>query len=140
MATLQSSSSSSSSSSPKSDQVPSLRFLLGAGATSLHQNASVRRSPSADDGRPSSGLASTSDTLDRRRAGAARRLPQAIIVGVKKGGTRALLEYLKVHPDVRAARHEVHFFDRYHHRGLDWYRSETASFIGLLRNQLLLFK
>ncbi|KAJ7401748.1 hypothetical protein BTVI_92968 [Pitangus sulphuratus] len=28
-----------------------------------------------------------------------KRLPQAIIIGVKKGGTRALLEFLRVHPD-----------------------------------------
>jgi len=48
---------------------------------------------------------------------------------VKKGGTRALLEYLKLHPNVRAAGHEVHFFDRYYHRGLDWYRSETANLL-----------
>jgi len=51
-----------------------------------------------------------------------QRLPQAIIIGVKKGGTRALLEFLRVHPDVRAPGPEVHFFDRYYHRGLDWYR------------------
>ncbi|MBN3315242.1 HS3S4 sulfotransferase, partial [Atractosteus spatula] len=29
-----------------------------------------------------------------------KKLPQAIIIGVKKGGTRALLEALRVHPDV----------------------------------------
>jgi len=51
-----------------------------------------------------------------------RKLPDAIIVGVKKGGTRALLEFLKVHPDVRAPGPEIHFFDRHYHRGLDWYR------------------
>lgn len=50
------------------------------------------------------------------------RLPQAIIVGVKKGGTRALLEYLRVHPRVRAPGPEMHFFDRHYDRGLDWYR------------------
>ena len=51
-----------------------------------------------------------------------RRLPQAIIIGVKKGGTRALLEFLRVHPDVRAAGPETHFFDKYYHKGFDWYR------------------
>ena len=51
-----------------------------------------------------------------------RRLPQAIIIGVKKGGTRALLEFLKAHPDVRAPSPEIHFFDRHYDRGLDWYR------------------
>ncbi|MFT7799038.1 heparan sulfate glucosamine 3-O-sulfotransferase 3B1-like [Arapaima gigas] len=51
-----------------------------------------------------------------------KKLPQAIIIGVKKGGTRALLEFLRVHPDVRAAGAEPHFFDRNFHRGLQWYR------------------
>ncbi|XP_053722512.1 heparan sulfate (glucosamine) 3-O-sulfotransferase 3-like [Synchiropus splendidus] len=54
---------------------------------------------------------------------AARRLPQALIIGVKKGGTRALLEFLRLHPDIRALGSEPHFFDRHYARGLDWYRS-----------------
>lgn len=60
---------------------------------------------------------------ERPEAAAVRRLPQAIIIGVKKGGTRAVLEFLKEHPAVRAPSQEVHFFDRNFHRGLDWYRS-----------------
>lgn len=51
-----------------------------------------------------------------------RRYPQAIIVGVKKGGTRALLEFLRIHPEVRALGAEPHFFDRGYEKGLDWYR------------------
>ena len=51
-----------------------------------------------------------------------RKLPQAVIIGVKKGGTRALLEFLRIHPDVRAPGPEPHFFDRHYHRGLEWYR------------------
>lgn len=51
-----------------------------------------------------------------------KRLPQALIIGVKKCGTRALLEFLRVHPDVRASGPETHFFDRHYHRGLEWYR------------------
>ncbi|KAL1779273.1 heparan sulfate glucosamine 3-O-sulfotransferase 3B1 [Sigmodon hispidus] len=51
-----------------------------------------------------------------------KQLPQAIIIGVKKGGTRALLEFLRVHPDVRAVGAEPHFFDRSYHKGLAWYR------------------
>ncbi len=51
-----------------------------------------------------------------------KRLPQAIVIGVKKAGTRALLEYLRLHPDVRSPGPEVHFFDRHFDRGLDWYR------------------
>ena len=56
-----------------------------------------------------------------------RRLPDVIIVGVKKCGTRALLEYLRAHPDVRAPGPEVHFFDRHYDRGLDWYRYDEMT-------------
>ncbi|XP_072336972.1 heparan sulfate glucosamine 3-O-sulfotransferase 6-like [Scyliorhinus torazame] len=52
-----------------------------------------------------------------------KKFPQAVIIGVKKGGTRALLEFLRVHPDVRAVGSEPHFFDRNYERGLDWYRN-----------------
>uniref|UniRef100_T1JBS9 Sulfotransferase domain-containing protein n=1 Tax=Strigamia maritima TaxID=126957 RepID=T1JBS9_STRMM len=58
----------------------------------------------------------------RRNVTATRRLPQALIIGVKKGGTRALLEFIRLHPDVRAVGPETHFFDRHYHRGLEWYR------------------
>ncbi|KAK7161247.1 hypothetical protein R3I94_004052 [Phoxinus phoxinus] len=52
-----------------------------------------------------------------------KEFPQAIIIGVKKGGTRALLEFLRVHPDVRAVGAEPHFFDRFYEKGLQWYRN-----------------
>ncbi|KAK2829412.1 hypothetical protein Q7C36_017402 [Tachysurus vachellii] len=51
-----------------------------------------------------------------------KKLPQAIIIGVKKGGTRALLEFLRAHPDIRAVGAEPHFFDRNYDKGLEWYR------------------
>ncbi|CAG2054497.1 unnamed protein product [Timema podura] len=51
-----------------------------------------------------------------------RKLPDALIIGVKKGGTRALLEFIRLHPDVRAAGSEIHFFDRFHDKGFQWYR------------------
>lgn len=51
-----------------------------------------------------------------------RHLPNTLIIGVKKGGTRALLEFIRLHPDVRAAGCEVHFFDRHYQKGLNWYR------------------
>ncbi|XP_078257086.1 heparan sulfate glucosamine 3-O-sulfotransferase 3B1-like [Rhinoraja longicauda] len=52
----------------------------------------------------------------------AKKLPQAIIIGVKKGGTRALLEFLRVHPDIRAVGAEPHFFDRHYDKGMEWYK------------------
>ncbi|XP_030646278.1 heparan sulfate glucosamine 3-O-sulfotransferase 2 [Chanos chanos] len=51
-----------------------------------------------------------------------KKLPNALIVGVKKGGTRAVLEFIRIHPDVRAVGTEPHFFDRNYDKGLDWYR------------------
>lgn len=50
-----------------------------------------------------------------------RRLPHAIIIGVKKGGTRALLQFLRAHPDVQAAGPEPHFFDKNYDKGFTWY-------------------
>ncbi|XP_039292199.1 heparan sulfate glucosamine 3-O-sulfotransferase 1 isoform X2 [Nilaparvata lugens] len=64
-----------------------------------------------------------------------RRLPQAIIIGVRKCGTRALLEMLCLHPSVQTAAREVHFFDRddNYGKGLDWYRKRMPhSFRGQL--------
>ena len=51
-----------------------------------------------------------------------RRLPQALIIGAKKGGTRAMLEFLRVHPSIRGAGPEVHFFNRHYDKGIAWYR------------------
>lgn len=51
-----------------------------------------------------------------------KQLPTALIIGVKKGGTRALLEFLRLHPAVRAAGSEVHFFDHHYLKGFHWYR------------------
>ncbi|XP_060698374.1 heparan sulfate glucosamine 3-O-sulfotransferase 1-like [Hemiscyllium ocellatum] len=51
-------------------------------------------------------------------------IPQSIIIGVRKGGTRALLEMLDIHPDIVVAATEVHFFDwdENYVKGLEWYR------------------
>ncbi len=51
-----------------------------------------------------------------------KKLPQAIIIGAKKCGTRALLKFIGAHPNVTTAGAETHFFDRFYHMGLDWYR------------------
>lgn len=67
---------------------------------------------------------------ERHRGGVSRgrlvqQLPHAIIIGVRKGGTRALLEMLNLHPAVVKASQEVHFFDSdvNYGRGFAWYRS-----------------
>lgn len=55
-----------------------------------------------------------------------QQLPRAIIIGVRKGGTRALLEMLNLHPAVIKASQEIHFFDndRNYARGIGWYREK----------------
>ncbi|XP_033122784.1 heparan sulfate glucosamine 3-O-sulfotransferase 5-like [Anneissia japonica] len=61
---------------------------------------------------------------DGHPKGMKRRLPQAIIIGVRKGGTRALLELIGIHPDVAKCGTEVHFFDKNenYRLGVEWYR------------------
>ena len=53
-----------------------------------------------------------------------RRLPQCIIIGARKAGTRALLEYLKIHPDIVTYSREMHFFDDddFYSQSLEVYR------------------
>jgi lipopolysaccharide transport system ATP-binding protein len=53
-----------------------------------------------------------------------RRLPNYLIIGTQKGGTTSLHGYLAQHPQVVASTiKEVHYFDKNHHRGADWYRT-----------------
>ncbi|VDP06836.1 unnamed protein product, partial [Heligmosomoides polygyrus] len=51
------------------------------------------------------------------------RLPSVLIIGVRKGGTRALLDAMALHPNIRVVRKEAHFFDLNYSRGIEWYRS-----------------
>ena len=55
--------------------------------------------------------------------GRAQRFPQAVIIGVRKGGTRALINMLKIHPEIVAAKMEIHYFDRDENffKGVQWY-------------------
>lgn len=52
-------------------------------------------------------------------------IPDFIIIGTQKGGTSSLYNALVQHPQIlKAARKEVHFFDQYYEKGLDWYRDQ----------------
>lgn len=68
-----------------------------------------------------------------------QRLPNALIIGIRKGGTRALINSLSRHPNVRACYRELHFFDRQenYHLGLDWYKTQMPL---SLRNQITVEK
>ncbi|RMB92178.1 hypothetical protein DUI87_31289 [Hirundo rustica rustica] len=85
------------------------------------QEAAPGAEPPAGGGGSRAGGSGGGGTLALLLGEGSKRLPQAIIIGVKKGGTRALLEFLRVHPDVRAVGAEPHFFDRNYERGLAWY-------------------
>ena len=51
-----------------------------------------------------------------------RQPPDFIIIGTQRGGTTSLYRYLSEHPQIGSAyRKEVHFFDRYYGKGMDWY-------------------
>ena len=59
-----------------------------------------------------------------------RRLPQCIIIGQRKAGTKALITFLNgTHPDIVTPRKETHFFDKEknYRRGLVYYRSQMPT-------------
>lgn len=62
--------------------------------------------------------------LLQERVSPQSHLPGALLIGVKKSGTRALLEFVRLHPGVRASGCEVHFFDKHYKKGIQWYRSQ----------------
>lgn len=52
-------------------------------------------------------------------------LPDYLIIGGQRCGTTSLYAYLIEHPAVRpAAVKEVHYFDLFYRRGLEWYREQ----------------
>jgi hypothetical protein len=71
--------------------------------------------------------APSTQTKGRRRG----PLPNFFIIGAMRSGTTSLARYVGAHPGVfMAPEKEVHFFDRHHDRGLDWYRSRFAGYEG----------
>lgn len=50
-----------------------------------------------------------------------RSLPDVIIIGARKCGTKALLEILGTHPNIAAASDEIFFFDKHYEEGVNWY-------------------
>ncbi|MFM6190739.1 MAG: sulfotransferase domain-containing protein [Planktothrix sp.] len=54
--------------------------------------------------------------------------PHFIIIGVQKGGTNSLYNYLCTHPQIVAAtQKEIHFFTLNYEQGLTWYQSQFSS-------------
>ena len=52
-----------------------------------------------------------------------KHLPKAIIIGCSKCGSRALLDFLDIHPDIETAGSEKDFFNRHYNLGLSWYEN-----------------
>lgn len=51
--------------------------------------------------------------------------PTFLIMGTQKGGTTSLYDAVTRHPMAgRATKKEVHFFDRYYDRGMEWYEQQ----------------
>jgi hypothetical protein len=51
-----------------------------------------------------------------------RQPPSFMIIGTQKGGTTSLHRYLNQHPNIcMAFKKEVHFFDFFYDKGIDWY-------------------
>ena len=54
--------------------------------------------------------------------------PNFLIIGAQKAGTTSLYSYLTQHPQIVAATtKEIHFFDLYFHKGIDWYQDQFAA-------------
>lgn len=53
------------------------------------------------------------------------RLPNFVIIGAQRAGTRTLYRYLAAHPGILpAATEEVHYFSLFFDRGLRWYQAQ----------------
>ena len=59
-----------------------------------------------------------------------RVLPDFLIIGAMRCGTTTLYYHLIQHPSVATAlRKEIHFFDRHHARGTNWYRAHFPTML-----------
>lgn len=58
-----------------------------------------------------------------RRAATTR--PGFLVIGAQKAGTTSLYNYLLAHPSLQGplTQKEIHYFNIYYHKGLDWYLS-----------------
>ncbi|XP_059139896.1 heparan sulfate glucosamine 3-O-sulfotransferase 1-like [Physella acuta] len=50
--------------------------------------------------------------------------PSALVIGARKAGTRALLRFINLHPDVVISAKELHYFDSFYEKSFDWYRRQ----------------
>ena len=61
-------------------------------------------------------------------AGSFHVLPDFLIIGAARSGTTSLYQYLVKHPNIEpCAVKQLHFFDQYFQRGINWYRMNFPS-------------
>ena len=71
-----------------------------------------------------------------------QRLPHVIIPGIMKSGTRATINFLKMHPDICIASGEVRFFNTNaaYRKGLSFYRQQMPFSNGHNKRQITIEK
>lgn len=75
--------------------------------------------------RPIIDAAKSAERFYRIATSPIRLKPDFIIIGVARGGTTSLYEYLTKHPNIAgASKKEIHFFDNYYKKGVSWYRGQ----------------
>ncbi|XP_071835050.1 heparan sulfate glucosamine 3-O-sulfotransferase 1-like [Apostichopus japonicus] len=102
------------------DKTTRKKFLINLSKWQRKSNSTHETKAAAEDGR----LVDAYEVL--RSMGYSSRLPDVINIGVKKGGTTALMFYLKFHPQIQTSldAREVHYFDWKYKHGLRWYESQ----------------
>ena len=69
-----------------------------------------------------------------------RRLPQCLIIGNFKCGTRELIDFMAMHPRIKIRSvpyYEIPFFGRLYYKGLQWYKNQMPR---TYRNQITVAK
>lgn len=75
--------------------------------------------------RPIIEAAKSAEKFYRIATSSIRLVPDFIIIGVARGGTTSLYEYLTEHPNIAgASKKEIHFFDNHYKKGFSWYRGQ----------------
>lgn len=63
-------------------------------------------------------------------------LPNFLIIGAARSGTTSLYQYLVQHPNIEpAVVKQLHFFDQYFDRGINWYRANFPTFLKKFTNE-----
>ena len=52
-----------------------------------------------------------------------KRFPKCVIIGIQKCGTKAVAEFLKIHPNISIDSRQTYFFSQQYNKGLEWYRN-----------------